>query len=144
MRYQVGKVKRVVVARFEDGEDVLKGIRDIAKRENIRSAVLYLLGGMGQGKIVVGPEKEEIPPTPVWRELRESHEVLGLGTIFWEKEEPKVHFHGAFGKRDTVRVGCLREISKTFLIIEAIIMEIEGIRAGREFDPQSGLTLLKL
>jgi len=144
MRYQVGKTGRVIVARFEDKEDILENINSIAKKEAIRNAMFFLLGGVRQGKIVVGPEKEEIPPTPVWREINESHEVLGCGTIFWDEREPKVHFHGAFGKKDMVKVGCLREISKTFLVLEAVIIEIEGINAKRKFDPKSGLTLLEL
>ncbi|MBM4135806.1 MAG: DUF296 domain-containing protein [Nitrospira sp.] len=144
MKYQIGKTGRVVVARLEDGEDIIKNIIDMAKKETIRSAVFYLIGGIRYGKIVVGPEKEELPPIPVWREIRESTEVLGIGTIFWQGDEPKVHFHGAFGKRDVVKVGCLREVSETFLILEAIIIEIEGIHAQRKFDPSSGLTLLEL
>ncbi|MEW6001953.1 MAG: DUF296 domain-containing protein [Nitrospirota bacterium] len=144
MKYQIGKTGWVIVARFEDGEDVLGNIVNIAKKENIRDAVFNLIGGLRKGRIVVGPEKEELPPKPIWREMKESHEILGLGTIFWEKDEPKVHFHGAFGKKDFVRVGCLREIAETFLVLEAIILEIEGINAQREFDPISGLTLLKL
>ena len=43
-----------------------------------------------------------------------------------------------------VKVGCLRGASETFLVLEAIIIEIEGIDAKREPDPVSGLTLLKL
>jgi predicted DNA-binding protein with PD1-like motif len=144
MKYQVGKTGRVVVARFEDGEDALENITGIAKRENIRSAVFYLIGGIRQGRVVVGPEKEELPPKPVWKEIEESHEVLGIGTIFWQDDEPKIHFHGAFGKKDMVKVGCLRETSKTFLVLEAVIIEIEGIDARREFDQASGLTLLRL
>jgi predicted DNA-binding protein with PD1-like motif len=144
MKYQGGKVGRVVVARFEDKEDVIENLSSIVKKEGIMAAVFYLVGGMREARIVVGPEKEEIPPTPVWRELGESHEVVGFGTIFYEGNEPKVHFHGAFGKRDSVKVGCLREKSETFLVLEAIIIEITGINAIREFDPISGLTLLKL
>ncbi|MEF9438114.1 MAG: DUF296 domain-containing protein [Candidatus Mariimomonas ferrooxydans] len=85
-----------------------------------------------------------MPPKPVWRQLGESHEVIGLGTIFWQNDEPKIHFHGAFGKKDMVKVGCLREESETFLVLEVIIIEIEGINAVREIDPVSGLALLKL
>lgn len=144
MKYQVGEIGRVIVARFEDREDALKNITDIAKKENIRSAVFYLIGGLRQGRVVVGPEKEELPPKPVWKEIKESHEVLGIGTIFWQEDEPKIHFHGAFGKKDMVKVGCLRETSETFLVLEAIIIEIEGVTARREFDQASGLTLLKL
>lgn len=144
MEYRVGKTARVVLARFEDKEDILENITGIARKENIRSAVLYLIGGIKKGRVVVGPEEEKLPPEPVWREINESSEVVGIGTIFWEGEEPKIHFHGAFGKRDMVRVGCLRGNSETFLVLEAVIIEIEGINAKRELDPASGLVLLKL
>lgn len=144
MKYQIGKTGRVVVARFEDKEDILRNISDVANKEDIRNAIFFLLGGIRQGRVVVGPEKEDIPPTPVWSEIKESHEVLGLGTIFWDEEGPKIHFHGAFGKKDIVKVGCLRGISETFLVLEAVIIEVEGINASRKFDPSSGLTLLDL
>lgn len=144
MKYQTGRTGRVIVARFEDHEDVLVNLVSIARAENIRAGVIYLVGGMRDGKIVVGPETDELPPKPVWKALGESHEVVGLGTIFWQKEEPKIHFHGAFGKKDMVKVGCLRERSETFLVLEAIIIEMEGITASRELDPASGMVLLKL
>ncbi|MEW6602985.1 MAG: DUF296 domain-containing protein [Nitrospirota bacterium] len=144
MKYQIGRPGRVVVARFEDKEDVLGNLVSIAAKEKIRAAVFYIIGGMREGKIVVGPEKDAMPPVPVWKELGETHEVVGLGTIFYQGGEPKVHFHGAFGKKEMVKMGCLREKSETFLVIEAIIIEVDGIDAAREFDPVSGLTLLKL
>lgn len=144
MKYQIGNVGRVVVARFEDGEDVIENIQKIAKDEDIRAAVFYLIGGLKKGSMVVGPEKEEMPPKPVWRQVDESHELLGIGTVFYEADEPKIHLHGAFGKRDSVKVGCLRGQSETFLVLEAVIMEIQGVVATRELDPASGLALLKL
>lgn len=144
MQYQTGQAGRVVVARFKDREDVLGNLCEIAVKENIRAAAFYLVGGMREARIVVGPEKDEMPPTPVWRELGESHEVVGFGTIFYQGDEPKVHFHGAFGKNDTVKVGCMREKTETFLVLEAVIIELCGISAVREFDAASGLTLLKL
>lgn len=144
MKYQTGKSGRIIVAKFDDHDDVLGNLVDIAKKENISAGVFYLFGGMREGKIVVGPETDELPPKPVWRELGESHEVIGMGTIFRQEDEPKIHFHGAFGKKDTVKVGCLREKSETFIVLEAIIIEIEGINATREIDPASGMVLLKL
>jgi predicted DNA-binding protein with PD1-like motif len=144
MKYRIGEVGRVVVARFEDREDILENIILIAKNEGIKSGVFHLVGGIRRGRVVVGPEKEELPPEPVWRDIGESHELIGAGTIFWQDDEPKIHFHGAFGKRDVVKVGCLRGKSETFLVLEAVIIEMKGIDAKREFDPASGLTLLKL
>ena len=102
------------------------------------------MGGMKKGDIVVGPEKEELPPVPVWKSLDESHEVVGIGTIFWQDDEPKIHFHGAFGKKDMMKIGCLRKNSEAFLVLEVIILEIEGVDAKRVLDPEVGLALLKL
>lgn len=144
MKYQIGNAGRVVVARFEDREDILANIIEIARKENIKSAVFHLIGGIKQGSVVVGPEEETMPPKPVWKDIKESHEVIGNGTIFWQGNEPKIHFHGAFGKKDMVKVGCLRGASETFLVLEAIIIEIQGIDVKREFDPVSGLILLKI
>ena len=144
MKYQIGNAGRVVVAKFDDHDDVLKNLNEIAKKENIRSAVFWLVGGMREGRIVVGPETDELPPKPVWKELGESHELLGVGTIFWFEDEPKIHLHGAFGKKDMLKVGCLRENAETFLVLEAVIMEIDGVNAIREIDPEIGMPLLKL
>lgn len=144
MKYQVGRMGRVIVGRFENREDIINNIAEIARKEDVRSGVFNLIGGIRTGRIVVGPEDENMPPRPVWREIGESAELVGFGTIFWQNGEPKIHLHGSFGKRDWVRVGCLRGSSETFLILEVIIFEIEGIEARREFDQASGLTLLKV
>ncbi|MBA4371390.1 MAG: DUF296 domain-containing protein [Thermodesulfovibrio sp.] len=144
MKYQIGRPGRIVVARLEDREDVIGSIVTIAKTENIRAGYVSIVGGMREGGIVVGPEKDEFPPTPVWKTLGESHEVTGFGTIFWQDDEPKVHFHGTFGKKDMVKMGCLRKDSETFLVLEAVIVEIEGVDAKRVLDPESGMVLLKV
>jgi uncharacterized protein len=144
MKYKVGKAGRIIVARFSDGDDLLAGLVDIARRENISCASFNIVGGMKAGRFVVGPEREEMPPVPVWRELEESHEVVGFGTIFHQDGEPKVHFHGTYGKRDSVKAGCLREGSRVFLVLEAVITEIAGVNAVRRRDPLSGMALMEL
>ncbi len=144
MKYHVGNIGKVVVAKFEDGDDVLKNVIHIIKKEKIPAAVLYLVGGMREGKFVVGAESDSLPPVPMWRALGESHEVVGFGTVFYQGDEPKVHLHGAFGKGDAVKVGCLREKAETFLVLEVVILELCGIDAVREFDPALGMSLLKI
>jgi uncharacterized protein len=144
MEYQTGTLGRVVVARFAHGDDVLAGLAEVARRENIRVASFHLVGALRSGRYVVGPESEELPPVPVWRQLQESHEAVGFGTIYWQGDSPRVHFHGTYGKGDQVRMGCLREEMQTFLILEAVIMEILGVHARRELDPTSGMLLMQL
>ena len=144
MQYQIGKQGRIVVVRFSDGEDVLGGIVEIFRSEDIRAACFNVVGGMKGGRYVVGPETEEMPPIPVWRELQESHEAVGFGTVFWDKEQPKVHFHGAYGKWDSVKAGCLREGSEAFLVLEVVITEILDVDIIRELDPVSNMVLMKM
>ncbi|MBT0666123.1 DUF296 domain-containing protein [Geobacter pelophilus] len=144
MQYQVGKSGRIVVARFTDGEDIIGGVSDICRKENIRAAYFSIVGGIRRGRYVVGPESEDMPPVPVWRELSESHEATGFGTIFWYEDQPKLHFHGSYAKGDSVKGGCLREDSETFLVLEVVITEILDVNAVRELDPDSGMVLLTL
>lgn len=144
MKYTKGRAGRIFVARFEDREEILKNLQELALKEDIKAGVFYLLGGIRKGRIVAGPERDELPPKPIWKEIKDNNEVLGIGSIFWQGGEPKIHLHGAFGRGDSVSVGCLREAGEVFLILEAIIIEIEGIKAEREFDPGTGLTLLKI
>ena len=144
MKYQVGNVGKVIVVRFEDGDEILGGLADIARVEQIRAGIFYLVGGIKEGKIVVGPVQDVMPPTAFWSGINESHESVGIGTIFWYKDEPRVHFHGAYGKHEKVKVGCLREFAETFLVMEGFILEIVGVKAVRELDPLSNMILLKL
>ena len=144
MQYQVGRPGRIVVARFHDGDDLLGGLADICRNEEIHAACFSIVGGIRRGRYVVGPASEEMPPVPVWRELAESHEAVGFGTIFWHGNQPKVHFHGSYAKGDAVRSGCLREGSETFLVLEVVITEILDVQAVRELDEDSGMVLLKM
>jgi len=144
MKYQVGEVGRVVVAKFEHDDVVIDSLVNIVRKEQIKAAVFYLIGGIKAAKIVVGPEKENLPPTPAWRELKESHEMVGIGTIFWHDGEPKIHLHGAYGKHESARVGCLRETAETFIVLEGIIFEIKGIKASRELDALSNMIILDM
>lgn len=142
MEYRVGRPGRIIVARFEDGEDLLAGLAGIARKEGLKAACFSLVGGMKGGRYVVGPEGDEMPPRPVWRELSENHEAFGFGTIFWHGDEPRVHFHGAYGRGDSVRAGCLREASEVFLVVEVVITELLDTDAVRTLDPLSGFALL--
>ncbi|MDA8085387.1 MAG: DUF296 domain-containing protein [Nitrospiraceae bacterium] len=144
MKYQAGSIGRAIVARFEDGEDFLQALSDLARKEDIRSAVFFLVGGAREGKIVVGPKGNEMPPEPVWDKIKGNSEILGTGTLFWDDEGPKAHLHMAAGRGESVKAGCLRQGASTFLVLEAVVLEIKGIDARRQKDPATGLSLLRL
>ncbi len=144
MKYQTGAIGRVIVVHFEDGDEILVNLSDIARKEEIRAAIFYLVGGLKEGRIVAGPETDVLPPAPFWRDLTETHETLGTGTIFWDGTGPKIHFHGVFGKHESVKAGCLRESATTFIIMEAVILEIKGVEAVRDLDPLSNMVIMKI
>ena len=48
------------------------------------------------------------------------------------------------GKKKRVLTGCVRKDSKVFLVIEAIVFELKGVKATKEIDPATGLNLLKI
>lgn len=144
MNYQAGKVGRIFIVRLDDGEDPLEKLTELSRKEKISSAVFWLLGGLKRGRFVVGPEDDQLPPKPLWREILGNNEVVGIGTIFLFGDEPKLHLHGVYGREGNVGMGCLRENPKVFLVLEAIVMEIVDVKAERHLDEKSGLALLKL
>lgn len=142
MEYAVGKTGRIIAARLFEGEDLYESIHKIAATENIKSAAVFITGGFRKANVVVGPKQEEPTVVGEFRNFAGPGEVLGVGTIYCDKEQPKLHIHTAIGKADDVMVGCPRDGTKTFLILEVTIIEIVGLTAERKFDVKTGLNLL--
>lgn len=144
MRYSKGSVGRIFLLKFDDDDILIKEIDKFAKRERLKCAALIFMGALKKGHIVTGPKKCVIPPEPNWTEFKDGWEVLGIGTIFTNKTGPQIHIHTSMGKKDKVITGCVRRDSKVFLVIEAIVFEIKGVKATKEIDPETGLNLLKI
>ncbi len=145
MKYQTGEIGKVILAHFEDGDEIISNIISIIRKERIKGCIFYLLGGLAEGRIVVGPVAGDVqPPEPTWREITDSHETLAIGTVFWDGDEPRVHIHGTYGKFDSVKTGCLRDEAKTYIVMESVILELKGIEAVREIHPDFQMALLKL
>jgi len=142
MKYTTGEIGRVIVVRFEHGEDVIAGTREIVLKEGVRSAIAFFVGAVEAARMVAGPEKLEIPPEPHWIQFADGREILGIGTIFMEGNEPKMHLHGAAGRGEHSLAGCFRNWAKVFLIVECVIIEIKNCGAKRSKDEASGLSLL--
>lgn len=144
MKYQKGNIGRVFIVKFDDGESPLEKLKEMAKSEGIYSAIFWLIGGLRKGRFVAGPIDEEMPPKPIWKEITGNNEILAIGTIFWFKEEPRIHLHGVYGREDKVKMGCLREEAEVFLILEAVVMEISHVNVKREFNEKSKMILLEV
>jgi len=144
MEYTQGRIARIFLLKFTDGDIVLEELKKLALRERVKSCVLVFLGALKKGHLVTGPKKPVIPPAPNWVTFKDGWEVMGIGTIFSNKRGPQVHVHATMGKKNKMLTGCLRKDSQVFLVIEAVVFEIKGIKATKDLDPKTGLNLLKI
>jgi predicted DNA-binding protein with PD1-like motif len=142
MDYAQGSIGRIFAARLHDGEEPYAAIEELAALEGVGSALVLLVGGARSARVVTGPKEPTGPVEPVLREFDDAREVLGVGTICPSDEGPKLHLHAGFGRGDQALVGCPRYGLQTYLVMEAVVIEMSGLNASREPDPQSGLKLL--
>ena len=144
MKYSKGSIGRIFLLKFDNKDIVIKELDKFARREHLKCATMIFMGALKEGDIVTGPKKPVIPPEPNWKKFKDGWEVLGIGTIFTNKSGPQIHVHASMGKKNAVITGCVRKDSKVFLVIEAVVFEIKGVKATKEIDPKTGLNLLKI
>lgn len=145
MRASEGQTGRVFVLRLEDGDRVPGCIERFAAQHGVRMAHVILLGGIGGGRVVVGPRRSgELPPDPMVLPLDGTHEVVGAGLLAPDEAgRPTLHIHGALGRSGHTTTGCLREGVDTWLVAECVLTEIVGAEAVRRPHAPSGLALLE-
>ncbi|MFH0732587.1 MAG: DUF296 domain-containing protein [Candidatus Omnitrophota bacterium] len=144
MKYTKGNLGRVFVLKFNDDDVFLDELSSFAKKEKIKAAAMIFIGALKKGDLVTGPRKPVIPPQPNKVYFKDGWEVLGIATIFTNKTGPQIHVHCSMGKKRQALTGCVRGKSKVFLVIEAIVFELRGVRAAKSIDPATGLNLLKI
>jgi predicted DNA-binding protein with PD1-like motif len=146
MKYSTAQLGRVLVVRLEDGDVVHDCIEEAARAVGIARAAVILVGGAAGGsRVVVGPEDGAARPVvPMERVLHDVHEMAGAGTIFPDESgRPVLHLHAAFGRDDRVTAGCIRNGVGTWVVGEAVVIELTGNEATRRVHPASGLELLE-
>lgn len=142
MEYEQANLGRTFIMKFAHGEDFLAELKNIVKQKEIKAGTIQLLGALAKAGVVVGPKKDELPPAPIEKNIDHAHEIVGIGTIFWEESEPKIHIHTAAGHDKDVMVTCIRKDTEVFIVIEAIVQEYTGTSAKRKPDKKTGMSLL--
>jgi predicted DNA-binding protein with PD1-like motif len=141
MQYTEGQMGRVFVVRIDDGEDMLISLRQFISDKSIQAGSILFLGALMNGRMVTGPEDPVIPPVPHFVLFEGGWEVFGVGTIYPGEGGPHIHYHASVGRSGHALTGCLREKAITYLIVEAVIMEFNGLSARREFDKRTQVHL---
>lgn len=145
MQYSEGKTGRVFTVKLHEDDPVYESIKKLAVAEKLDRAVLWIVGGVKNGKVIVGPEEsDERPLKPMSVAFHEAHEILATGTLFPnEKGEPALHIHSALGRNGTTITGCPRINLDCWLITEIIVMEILDDKPYRKLD-ENGFNLLTM
>lgn len=144
MKYTQGAIGRVFVVKFDDDDVFLEKLTGLVKKEKIKAAAMIFLGALKEGDLVTGPKKPVIPPIPNKVTFKDAWEAMGIGSIFTNARGPQIHIHSSMGKKKKALTGCVRGKSRVFLVIEAVIFELKGVRATKEIDPKTGLNLLRI
>lgn len=144
MKYTQGTIGRVFLVKFENNDILIPNLSGLAKKEKIKAATLIFIGALRSGDLVTGPKKPVIPPQPNKMGFKDGWEVMGIGTLFTNSKGPQIHIHASMGKKNKVLTGCVRGNSKVFLVIEAVVLELKGVKASKDIDPKTGLNLLEI
>jgi uncharacterized protein len=144
MQYTQGAIGRVFLLKFENNDVLIESLSGFVKQERIKAATMIFIGALRKGDLVTGPKKPVIPPEPNKVIFKDGWEVMGIGTIFTNSKGPQIHIHASMGKKNKVLTGCVRGKTKVFLVIEAVILELKGIKASKDIDPRTGLNLLRI
>ena len=146
MKASEGKFGRVFVIRLDDGDAIPACIESFAEEKGISVGQAILIGGIGDGQVVVGPRcSDEMSPEPMLLPVDGVHEVVGVGIIAPDKNgQPKLHIHAALGRSGQTTTGCLRLGVTTWLIGEVIILEILGTDAVRIPDKKTSFEFLQM
>ena len=144
MKYTKGSIGRIFLLKFEDDDVLIDELTLLAEKERIKAATMIFIGALKKGDLVTGPKKPVIPPLPNKLTFKDGWEVMGIGTIFTNSRGPQLHIHASMGKKNRVLTGCVRGKSKVFLVIEAIVLELKGVKASKDIDPKTGLNLLRI
>ncbi|MCK5698934.1 MAG: DUF296 domain-containing protein [Candidatus Aenigmarchaeota archaeon] len=142
MKSEQATLGRTFILKFDHNDDFLEELKAFIKQNQIKAGTIQLLGALKKAGIVTGPQKDELPPTPIERQIQDAHETVGFGTIFWQDDEPKIHIHASLGRDKDTTIACIRKETQVFIVIEAILQEYKDTTAKRQPDNETGMSLL--
>ena len=145
MEYSEGTVARAFVLTLRSGDVLHECVERFASEKRISAATVIAVGGADKGsKLTVGPSIPLTKPIqPLYHTLDAPHEFTGSGTIFENADgKPVLHMHCSCGREGRSVTGCARAGVVVWLTMEIVITQIDGARARRLIDDDSGFELL--
>lgn len=130
--------KRTVIARFDEGEDLLRSLKECAEKNGIKCGWFNLIGGL---KIFQYGLYENGGHRKITRKAKHIFEILSTcGSIALKEGKISIHAHiNASDEDEGVSYGGhLMEGSIIYPFAEVVIQELDGI-VNRSFDKKTNL-----
>jgi predicted DNA-binding protein with PD1-like motif len=141
MDFAEGRIGRVFAVRVDHGEDLLSVLNSFVRKKGIQCAMAQFLGALSEGKVVTGPERALLPPSPNFEGFSGGWEIFGMASIYPGDDGPMIHLHISAGRGRDSLTGCLREVAKTYIVVEVFIIEFVGFHALKILETKTGLKL---
>ena len=134
------KVKRILIGRLSEGDDLLKSLTEVVKKNGIKAGVIMLLGALK--KVRVGYYNRELGEYEV-REASGFFELTScIGNISYYNGNPVIHIHMVAASKDgSVYSGHVLEGNIVDATVEYMIFDLEGA-LYRVYDETIKLKLL--
>jgi hypothetical protein len=133
---------KTFVLILETGDEVLSSLKTFAQAEHLSSSSFKAIGALSQVKLGWFDWETKKYQTAV--EFEEQVELLSLiGDVALQGEKPQVHAHLVVGRKDgTAHGGHL--LSATVRPTCELVITENSLHLQKEFDPKSGLALIRL
>ncbi|MGP8124343.1 MAG: PPC domain-containing DNA-binding protein [Nitrososphaerales archaeon] len=124
---------------LKPGTGLTEGLLAIAKREKVRTAKVEAIGGVNELRIAYFNSNAKKYEEHQYHEFLEVASLIGNVTL--KDEEPFLHLHGTFGRRDMSVIGGHVISGKIFPLLEAVFTPTENL-ALRRFEEKVGLNTI--
>ena len=136
------KIGRILFGRLKEGEDLLKSLEDIVRKEDVKSGVVQVIGSLK--RINVGYYNRE--QSKYFNKTDEgTFELVScIGNISWRDGSPVVHIHMAVSSfDDRMFLGHVLEGNIVDATAEYVIFVFDR-KIERKYDESTGLHLLEV
>lgn len=125
MEYEERKILRVFSIKFNPGDKIIGSLENFVREKDIRTGVVLYQGAFSEGNLVLGFRKYSKGSLDFDRvSFHKTLEVIGLGSISWVKNKPKIHLHVGGAREREVFIAHIDEANVKGL--ELFVIELSG------------------
>ncbi|MEG0408700.1 MAG: DNA-binding protein [Bacilli bacterium] len=141
-----GKTGKIIVARLLPNTDLIEGIEEVCKKNNVKYAYVSCFGSfLKTGYMYLVPNKDAKVGAGYGEVIVVDGPVEflnGTGVVCQNNENYDIHFHATMcDKTGSVFGGhIVKGYTPTLTTVDLIILEVEDVEMLRTFDEETGLT----